>query len=471
MSSPPTTPEAPDSPIPAYDDTVELAPESGYNLDAKIEYRNLKYKLPTDHLNCPICQQPFIEPLTTICGHTFCKECIQECFKMAKDGNVTRGSCPLDRTPLDATNINQLFPTPLLITNLVDDLKVYCLNQTRGCEWNGSRWELEHHLDFDCNHTGVVCHGIRHDEVDDEGNPVKCPRLVERQYLGKSSECAHKLYTCKFCKKQVCKITENTHLETECLFNYKTCDLCLNDCIAQKNLEKHRENCSHVGHITCLARDLGCKWMGGNETLLEIHLENCPLFQFMPVYQKLSDQVSGLATENQFLQKQINKILDLIIQGKITNLGYAENLETILLEKSSATDQQLLCVNFELDRLKYEVNEKILPFISKQRQSEQELMMSNIMNDSFMMREDLNLQRMVINSLRKQIQFMMFSRGPHRMMGLNPMSGPSIDNPMAPPFDVRPPGAGSYMSYEDMAQDLLDSSSRSSLEERICLKL
>lgn len=120
-----------------YDDTTTTIvdyPTSFNYLDTKDspDIRNAKYKSPTDHLNCPICQQPFINPLTTICGHTYCKECIYECFKMAKSNSSSSSSsrtdeltgyCPLDRTPLDGANINDLFPTPLIITNLIDELK------------------------------------------------------------------------------------------------------------------------------------------------------------------------------------------------------------------------------------------------------------------------------------------------------------------------------------------------------------
>lgn len=167
-----------DTPSDEYEDTVYIVDyASSFNLlepDDRPDIRGITYKSLTDHLNCPICQQPFINPLTTICGHTFCKECIYECFRMAKGNNRSAGStlnnsiseerkgnCPLDRTPLDAANINDLFPTPLIVTNLIDELKVYCLNKERGCEWIGTRWELEHHVTDTCGYTGVRCNGTR----------------------------------------------------------------------------------------------------------------------------------------------------------------------------------------------------------------------------------------------------------------------------------------------------------------------
>lgn len=67
-------------------------------------------------------------------------------------------------------------------------------------------------------------------------------------------------------------------------------------------------------------------------------------------------------------------------------------------------------LNFEIDRLKYEINERIIPFMNKSTVNERENMMNNLINDNFMIREDMNVQRMMINSLRKQLQFCCFPR-------------------------------------------------------------
>lgn len=47
----------------------------------------------TDHdrvfqqdLECSICFEPFTEPLLTGCGHTFCRECIEEVMKGSDEG-------------------------------------------------------------------------------------------------------------------------------------------------------------------------------------------------------------------------------------------------------------------------------------------------------------------------------------------------------------------------------------------------
>lgn len=418
-----------ESPLVEYDESVNIIDyPSSFNLlesDDRPDIRGITYKSLTDHLNCPICQQPFINPLTTICGHTFCKECIYECFRMAKrnsrnsvtslNNNTTEdmtGNCPLDRTPLDAANINDLFPTPLIVTNLIDELKVYCLNKERGCEWVGTRWELEHHVTDSCCYTGIRCNGIRADGT-------TCQITIERRFEDKNStECVHKIFECEFCNQKLTKINEEKHLEEECLFNYQVCELCGNDTIPQKNMKKHQENCLKMAKFKCPAYEIGCQWSGTNESSLELHLDsNCQLYQFLPTYTKMMEKVNSLTLENEFLQKQINKILDSIIQGKITNLGYSESIEEIDKFLSIEDQDKLMYLNFEVDRLKHEINERLIPFMNKSQVTEQENVVNNLINDNFMMREDMNMQRMMINSLRKQLQFLLFARNRNGVNG------------------------------------------------------
>ena len=445
----------------SYNDSITIKDYStSFNLidnDSIPDLRNLRYKTNTDHLNCPICQQPFISPLTTICGHTFCKECILEFVKSLRNGtnNNNAGHCPLDRTPINPANVNDLFPTPLIVTNLVDDLKVYCLNSERGCDWSGSRWEVDHHVTEECPFTGVKCGGTR-----DDGKC--CELIVERRCLkdAETNECVHKIFKCEFCESELTKIDEKEHLEHDCLYNFKTCELCGNDSIPQKNMAKHQENCLKMGKIKCPAHEIGCKWVGSNETSLEIHLQNgnCQLNQFLPFYTSMNERMTGLELENQFLQRQLNKILDSIIQGKITNLGYNEGLEEISKYSSDADQDKLIYLNFELDRLKFEINEKLIPFMKRYKISDQEKMIKNLVNDNFMMREDMNLQRMMINSLRKQLQFMLFSRNRGAGVGVGVGAGMGSTMPSA-------------MHTDDFTSDLYELESRSSSEERFNLKL
>lgn len=377
-----------------------------FNLDQNShpDLRSVRYKTPTDHLNCPICQQPFISPLTTICGHTFCRDCIHECLKMRPENHI--GSCPLDRTPLDRTNNHDLFPTPLLITNLIDDLKVYCLNEERGCSWTGCRWELERHVTVDCEHTGIICGGKRAAEGEN-GEEKVCELVVERRFAGE--ECCHRLFPCKFCTVPVTRVSEEAHLTEECLLNYQRCEMCENDMIPQKNLQKHQQNCAQIGTLRCPAHEIGCPWIGNSAPALEVHLQhnNCQLNQILPHFSSMSERLDSLAQENAFLQRQINRILDSIVQGKVTNLGYAEPLEEI---GSSDDLNKLMYLNCELERLRYELDEKVTPFINRESSStsERQNVINSLVNDNMFMKDDLGVQRVLVNSLRKQLQLLLF---------------------------------------------------------------
>ncbi|CCE80025.1 Piso0_003122 [Millerozyma farinosa CBS 7064] len=465
-------------------DTINNYPSS-FNLTNKNirpDLRNIKYKTTTEHLSCPICQQPFIAPLTTACGHTFCKECICEYFRISKssgDGEL-KGFCPLDRFPINAGNTNDLFPAPLIISNLVDDLQVYCSNSERGCEWSGSRWELEHHLMVDCGYTGVHCNGVRRikkadascskdpqdSEDGSESDPIAqeeyydviCDKLIERRFCSDDGTCVHRIISCDYCQMMITEVSKSSHLETECLRNYQTCELCFNDMIPLKNLEKHKDNCSKIRHFKCPAHVIGCKWVGNNEPALEAHLQNnCQLYQLSPFFDKISTKIENLEKDNVFLQKEINRILSSITQGKIMNLGYSEPLEEIGGINEHISSQQfqdkVLFFTFELDRLKFELEKKIMPYIDRESasSSNRESLINGLVNDNFMMKDDLNLQRMQINSLRKQLQFLLLTRN-SRGMGFPPT------NNMTPGVDLD-------------GLDLLEMPSRNNSDEKLNLKL
>lgn len=461
-----------------YDDTL-LVKESKMAFDltdimSVPDLRNLKYACDTDHLTCPICKQPFLQPMSTLCGHTFCKECIEECLKMGSslDDVSGCGFCPLDRTSISSEDINDLFPTPLIITNMVDELKVYCLNLERGCSWKGHRWEVETHVRSECGYTGVHCNGGRYihendleeSEIDQQGTetPQKtersvCKILVERRFIDLSiDDCVHKIFECNYCGTDITKVTENCHLETECSLYFQICDICQNDMIPKKALEKHIENCRKSGRQICPAHEIGCDWVGSNAPSLENHLEsgNCPYQKLQPYLLNLESKISEVDAENKHLQLQIHQILDSIMQGKVTNLGYSEPLEEIgkftrTLSKIQDQDR-LLNLDYEVERLRSELEEKVNPFMEREttKNSEQQTIINGLVSDNFMMKDEMSLQRALINSLRKQVQFLSFRNRQQHFAGA---SFPSLP-----------------MELEDFADNLVP---RSNSEERLNLKL
>lgn len=442
-----------------------------------IDLRNLKYFDDTDHLNCPICQQPFLSPVTTICGHTFCKECIEECFKAnsISSDEPEKGFCPLDRTAIDATDVNDLFPAPLIVTNMVDDLRVGCLNEERGCVWKGHRWEINHHVSHDCEYTRVYCNGIRTKETEaprdteatdgDDGEdspdtspePIQflCKILTERRFLDDAdSQCVHKVFKCDLCEEEITKINQQLHLDLDCSQNYAKCEVCDNDMIQRKNIEKHRTNCLKSGRFVCTANEIGCTWSGDTEPSLENHLQNgnCQLSQLFPYFKKLENQMNDVVDENKVLKKQINLILDGIVQGKVTNLGYNQNIEEIGSFARDLDQDRMVNISYEVERLRSELDEKVNPFIEREsgEVSSRQNIINNLVNDNFLMKDEMNLQRALLNSIRKQVQFFMFRNRNQTIFQGNPQHVPNTLEHEEPSFDL---------------------SSRSSSEERLNLKL
>lgn len=475
---------------------------------SKPDLRNALYVDYPVHLTCPVCRQPFIRPMTTICGHTFCFECIAECIDLTEH-------CPLDRTPLMKDNVNDIFPTPLIVANMVDELQVTCLNHERGCEWIGQRWLLEHHVTSECGYTGVHCRGLQLDEaaeapelpraasatlsgggggatlapsgiedvgaldsppprissdhtpqpdqlnttsrletldsprphrfglpdstpepyepygVDTEFDPLteafdaaylhshkECPLLVERRFLD-GDECVHKLYPCPKCSSQITKATKEDHELHECEGNLQRCELCGNDAIPQKNMAKHQANCKRSGRIRCPAHHIGCKWVGDTEPTLEAHTEKCPLHSLVPFVESLQDKIGALENANRALQQLLGKILDSIVQGKVTNLGYSEPVEEIgrfSQDLSEAHSRDCMVhLEWEIDRLRAEMDRKVNPFISRELQAltERQNTMNGLLSDNFIMKDELSVQRRMISGLRKQMQFLLVRNRPY----------------------------------------------------------
>lgn len=360
---------------------------------SKPDLRSAVYSDSCEHLQCPICRQPFILPMTTVCGHTFCEECIHECIH-SQQGLEDEGHCPLDRTPLRLLDVNDLFPTPLIIANMIDDLKVLCLNKGRGCTWTGRRWELEGHVTSDCGYTRVKCGGLKDEQI--------CEELVERRFLD-GNECVHVDVPCEFCGAEVPKVEMLAHLENDCPDNLVTCDLCNNDTIPKKHLEKHKKNCLLAGKFVCPAALLGCLWVGVSEPLLDNHLQSCVLSQLRPTMDSMNDKLVQLQDDNAYLRKAMNKVLDSVLSGKLTNVGYSEPLEEI------RHDNEVSTLRREIDVLKAELHGRPAP------SGEHDGVLHTLVNENFMLKDELYLQRALLTSLRKQVQFLMFqSRQPLR---------------------------------------------------------
>lgn len=61
---------------------------------------------------CPLCFQVYLQPVTTPCGHVFCKQCLFRAFQHSS-------SCPLCRFKIDPT-LNQKYSVNIVLMNVIE---------------------------------------------------------------------------------------------------------------------------------------------------------------------------------------------------------------------------------------------------------------------------------------------------------------------------------------------------------------
>ncbi|AOA61755.1 Hypothetical protein PP7435_CHR1-0718 [Komagataella phaffii CBS 7435] len=402
--------------------------KAGFNYlsdeDSKIDLRTLIYLEPLEHLNCPICQLPFIDPYTTICGHTYCYTCLEEALK-----SPLGSRCPLDRTPLDIQNNDDVYPAPIIISNITDDLKVKCMNLERGCDWVGPRWQIKKHIVQECKYTQFECNCTIEEPaiVDQDDNDRQkrqddikpqyriCKEWTERRHLLENDKgeriCPHQPEPCEKCGKIISFSSKEYHLNEECKRNLKQCNGCLLD-FPITNFENHERYCEKI-HVKCPAKAYGCDWKGSKDLLDTIHANRCVFYKLSSYFETQEREMEGLRRENRTLSKQLSTVLDSVVQGKITNVGYTLNVEEVGAQRQnkkndkSLLDEDYLHLVMEFERLRTDF-ERVRPIVADFQQQQQ--ILTNLANNSSHYREEINAQRVAINSLRQQLQFLLVER-------------------------------------------------------------
>lgn len=97
------------------------------------------------HLQCSICTAIFNNPVTTPCGHTFCKFCLEKSKQQASKCPYCRAALRLGDQPSET----------VLIKVLVDELDIQC----RLCDWQGKNRDRETHSK-QCPKTPKPCRNL-----------------------------------------------------------------------------------------------------------------------------------------------------------------------------------------------------------------------------------------------------------------------------------------------------------------------
>ncbi|XP_068701663.1 TNF receptor-associated factor 4-like [Montipora foliosa] len=150
---------------------------------------------------CPICHLPLkVSVLTEVCGHRFCKLCLERHF-MRQEADGQELTCPLDQNIL--TRDKDMF------VDKATERKVrsFVIKCQRGCQWTGELRSKEDH-ENDCKRFPVNC-------------PNGCGELVPREeiLLHTEDNCSLAPIPCPYagmgCSKKVPEPEIKSHLHSE----------------------------------------------------------------------------------------------------------------------------------------------------------------------------------------------------------------------------------------------------------------
>lgn len=85
-----------------------------------------------------------------------------------------------------------LQPAAKIISNMVNEILVYCPQYEQGCTYIGQRQFIESHVKSDCEYTVAPC------EMEE------CKELLLKKDMGTHAEtCKYRRLECNMCKKQL----------------------------------------------------------------------------------------------------------------------------------------------------------------------------------------------------------------------------------------------------------------------------
>ena len=203
------------------------------------DYRTVTHLSSESDLVCKICHLPGRNPhLSSCCGHTFCRSCIDR----LKESTSIANACPVCR--------DSEFP---VVQNKQTDravrsLHVYCTNEKEGCKWKGEINDIVAHINC-CQYESVEC----------ENNG--CDSNVQRQHLKSHMEadCPYRDVNCQYCDLRGKHLFIEGNHKDECPEYPLPCP---NGCevrtILRKDIDVHRESCS-LEVIECEYYNMGCE--------------------------------------------------------------------------------------------------------------------------------------------------------------------------------------------------------------------
>ncbi|KAF1814314.1 hypothetical protein P152DRAFT_375271, partial [Eremomyces bilateralis CBS 781.70] len=282
----------------------------------------LEYVSPVDsNLICAICQCPFNQPMQLVCDHTFCNDCLKQCFKNQEG---TTRICPACRGPIEILNFkSKTRKSPRYVIQMLDDLLVRCPNSKAGCESHVKRGEIEDHVDKYCDYSVLEC-------SDDE-----CTQGIWRKYSEQG--CLHFMTMCEDCGESMMQKDIFEHQEKTCLKRFIRCQHC-SDELAKPHLKQHLASICPMVPARCTGQPFGCPFEGTRATV-NAHVISCVIATMAPY---LSTQKAAFEEQDK-ANKVLQRKLDLF-EGGLTamqNILYSDNPPTAASSASRAAETSI----------------------------------------------------------------------------------------------------------------------------------
>lgn len=359
----------------------------GCKVGDEVNLLSISYaSLVDEHLLCPICKSVLIDPVTTRCGHVFCKECFTVAYNISP-------SCPIDRIPVSRNF--KFIETSRTILNLLDSLEIHCPNFEEGCNLVMERAIAQDHIDKYCDYTLVEC------------KEKGCERLIARKDYNKG--CLHWNVSCPHCNNDVLFLDLELHKKKHCKALKTNCEGC-GRVLDSRLKEVHKEVCLEITGA-CKWAKYGCDFEA-NRGDLPAHYMTCKVG-------KLGSVIDSLQT-SMFLVKSMNQQQAKEIDDLKAELKKYQDLETFCESdtESSATSTEAVedpyesRDNYILAQLAAQ-DEKIRQMFAFTNQSD-----TRTHNELMLLAQQLAEMRNTIGPLQCHVRWMMV-----KMRGAKPTMG------------------------------------------------
>ena len=262
-------------------------------------------------LKCPICLLVMHKPnLTSCCGGHFCENCIESVRQ-----SQFSSSCPKCRRSRFNIMIDQNLNRRIL------QLRVYCTNSSKGCQWTGMIRTLALHInkgkvDGECLYHQLKC-------------PLSCGAAVLRKSIPNHMNelCPERPATCSYCSfSSTYREVQASHLPNCERYPLDCPNGCSEGTIPRCRMPSHLDACP-LQPVECSYANLGCNASVVRSTL-ETHIKDSVhvhLELIKASNESLKDDLATLSSEVANGTESVKKDL---AQFKVSILGTVQALQT-----------------------------------------------------------------------------------------------------------------------------------------------